>query len=155
MIFTPVRFMAKTPANDLAPFSVRVPGKFTGMNDAASGRMFREVHLWCDTPDIGDHVKDIRLSDDDGVIPEDLREGLPFYPDVMRFYDETDIDNPNGFWISSEKTVVRPFTSQGDPDILLMPGDLYFKGTFVSTRPSPSKTFRGTIIWARYIASSG
>lgn len=156
MIFTPVRFSATSVLGGSVSFSIKIPGGFNSIfpTDPTKGRFLLEARIVADNPIDGDYVKDLKLVDTDSLIGAGEQALLPNYPDVVRFYDDSDKDNGNGIWFMNDKPlVITPFP-QETPSLSparFMPGGIYLSGTFVTGGLSLGKTFRGSLLWARWV----
>ncbi len=157
MVFTPVYFSVTTVLGGSCSFSVQIPGTYAGVFpvNATAGRWLQEVQIWADSAVNGDVISDLKLTDTDGVVTTPERAFLPNYPDVVRFYDTT-VTGTDGSGLllhNNPPMVVRPFESDGQPVVRLLPAQLYLTGTFTSGSLSIGKTFRVNLIWARWVPS--
>lgn len=156
MLLTPVHMTVTTGISGSVSFSIKIPGTYGGLqpSTATTGRYFQEAHLWSDSLANGDYVKDLKLTDTDGVVPTAERALLPAYPDVVRFYDAADVDNDNGVYLNSNTpSIIKPFDQDGQPSIRYMPSQLYLTGTFVAGTLAIGRVLRCNIIWGRGVAN--
>lgn len=151
LFLTPIRHSVQIPAlQTTVAFSIKIPGTFTSLipNDAATGRYLKAANIRADVPTGAEYVKDLKVTDTDGVIPSGERALLPAYPDMIRFYDASDTANLNGSWLPA---TFEPFDLQGNKQIRALPSGLYITGTIGGAE---LQVFRIDITWGRYINTS-
>lgn len=152
LISAPVYFSATTLLGGSINFSFKVPGTYAGLTptDQTAARYLKEIRIWSDSPQNGDVLTNLKITDTDGVCFAPEQAALPNYPDVALFSELASLPaglstgillNPDGC------TIVNPST-----DLKPVPSGLYLSGTFSSGGLSLGKTMRCQIMWFRYVA---
>lgn len=149
MYQSPLAITVSTPLGGVGTMSVRVPGNFTGFPpvDATSARFLIYMDVLADNPANGDYVDGLQLTDDDGVIPPQVRAAFPAYPQIVNFSNDAGVSGGKGGYYLDGSGKVRIGTIDGMPQ--LIPSGLYLKANITAGGLNLGRVFRVNIVWGR------